>query len=66
VELREKQRRTDGALAAARAALEEGVIPGGGVALVNAERALDHPNGTVSEHAIGAEVVRAALSEPLR
>jgi chaperonin GroEL len=66
VELREKQRRTEGALAAARAALEEGVLPGGGVALVNAERVLDRSNSTISERAIGAEVVRAALSEPLR
>src|SRR5918996_4009904 len=66
VELREKQRRTEGALAAARAALEEGVLPGGGVALVNAERVVDRSNSTVSERAIGAEVVRAALSEPLR
>jgi chaperonin GroEL len=66
VELREKQRRTEGALAAARAALEEGVLPGGGVALVNAERVLDHSNSASSEHEIGAEVVRAALSQPLR
>ena len=66
VELREKQRRSEGALAAARAALEEGVVPGGGVALVNAERVLDHSNSPVSEHELGGEVVRAALSEPLR
>ncbi len=66
VELREKQRRSEGALAAARAAVEEGVVPGGGVALVNAERVLDHSNSPVSEHELGGEVVRAALSEPLR
>ena len=65
VELREKQRRTEDALAAARAALEEGVLPGGGVALVNAERVLDRSNSTMSERAIGAGIVRAALSEPL-
>ena len=66
VELKEKQRRTEGALAATRAAVEEGILPGGGVALVNAEHVLDRTNGTVSEQVLGAEIVRAALSEPLR
>jgi chaperonin GroEL len=66
VELKEKQRRTEGALAATRAAVEEGILPGGGVALVNAEHALDRTNGSLSEQVLGAEIVRAALSEPLR
>jgi chaperonin GroEL len=66
VELKEKQRRTEGALAATRAAVEEGILPGGGVALVNAEHVLDQTNGSVSEQVLGAEIVRAALSEPLR
>jgi chaperonin GroEL len=66
VELKEKTRRTEGALAATRAAVEEGILPGGGVALVNAERVLDPANGNAAEQALGAEVVRAALSEPLR
>jgi chaperonin GroL len=66
VELKEKQRRTEGALAATRAAVEEGILPGGGVALINAEHALDQPNGSLSEQLLGAEIVRAALSEPLR
>jgi chaperonin GroEL len=66
VELKEKQRRTEGALAATRAAVEEGILPGGGVALVNAEHVLDRTNGTLSEQVLGAEIVRAALSEPLR
>ena len=66
VELKEKTRRTEGALAATRAAVEEGILPGGGVALVNAERVLDPPNGNTAEQALGAEIVRAALSEPLR
>jgi chaperonin GroEL len=66
VELKEKQRRTEGALAATRAAVEEGILPGGGVALVNAEAALTSSNGSVGEQALGAEIVRAALSEPLR
>jgi chaperonin GroEL len=66
VELKEKQRRTEGALAATRAAVEEGVLPGGGVALVNAERALDVTDDRIPEDAQGAEIVRSALSEPLR
>ncbi|MBV9165622.1 MAG: chaperonin GroEL [Solirubrobacterales bacterium] len=66
VELKEKQRRTEGALAATRAAAEEGVLPGGGVALVNAEHVLDQTNGSLSEQVLGAEIVRTALSEPLR
>jgi chaperonin GroEL len=66
VELKEKQRRTEGALAATRAAVDEGVLPGGGVALVNAEHVLDRTNGTLKEQVLGAEIVRAALSEPLR
>jgi chaperonin GroEL len=66
VELKEKQRRTEGALAATRAAVEEGILPGGGVALVNAEGVLASSNGSVGEQALGAEIVHAALSEPLR
>jgi chaperonin GroEL len=66
VELKEKERRTEGALAATRAAVEQGVLAGGGSALVGAERVLDRANGNVSEQALGAEIVRAALSEPLR
>jgi chaperonin GroEL len=66
VELKEKLRRTEGALAATRAAVEEGILPGGGVALVNAERAIERFNGSTSEQAQGAQIVRSALSEPLR
>jgi len=66
VELKEKQRRTEGALAATRAAVEQGVLPGGGTALVNAEGVLRRGNGSLGEQALGAEIVRAALSEPVR
>jgi chaperonin GroEL len=66
VELKEKQRRTEGALAATRAAVEDGILPGGGTAFVNAEVVLTGANGSVGEPALGAEIVRAALSEPLR
>ncbi|HWE13780.1 MAG TPA: chaperonin GroEL [Solirubrobacteraceae bacterium] len=66
VELKEKQRRTEGALAATRAAVEDGILPGGGTALVNAEAVLTGANGDVSEQSLGAAIVRVALSEPLR
>jgi chaperonin GroEL len=66
VELKEKQRRTEGALAATRAALEEGILAGGGTALVHAEHVLAATEGLEGEQAVGAEIVRDALSEPLR
>jgi chaperonin GroEL len=66
VELKEKKRRTAGALAATRAAVEEGILPGGGIALVAAEPVLDRLEGRIGDQAVGAEIVRAALSEPLR
>jgi chaperonin GroEL len=66
VELKEKLRRTEGALAATRAAVEQGILPGGGTALVHAEHVLERWNGDVGERALGGEIVRAALSEPLR
>jgi chaperonin GroEL len=53
VELKERRRRTEGALAATRAALEQGILPGGGIALVNAERVLDRSNGNAGEEALG-------------
>jgi chaperonin GroEL len=66
VELKERLRRTEGALAATRAAVMEGILPGGGVALVNAERALQvDGDGLGREQAIGAQIVHQALSEPL-
>src|SRR3954452_1555605 len=66
VELAEKRRRTEGGLAATRAAAEEGILPGGGTPLVNAERALADVSGLSEEMLVGAEIVRDALSEPLR
>ena len=66
VELKEKRRRTEGALAATRAALEDGILPGGGVALVNAERVLTRSDRGTGDQVHGAETVRVALSEPLR
>jgi chaperonin GroEL len=66
VERKERLRRTEGALAATRAAVEEGILPGGGTALVNAEPVLENREGLAGEQALGAEIVRSALSEPLR
>ncbi len=63
-ELKEKFRRTEGALAATRAAVSEGVVPGGGTALLRCASALDGLE-LEGDYLRGAEVVRAVLSEPL-
>jgi chaperonin GroEL len=65
VELKEKKHRIEDALSATRAAIEEGIVPGGGVALIRAEAALDKLDLTGDE-ATGAKIVRASLSEPAR
>lgn len=65
VELKERMLRVDDALAATRAALEEGVVPGGGTALTQAQDAVSRVELT-GDDAIGREVVKQALSEPLR
>ncbi|MCW2951855.1 MAG: groE [Conexibacter sp.] len=64
VELKERLRRTEGSLAATRAAMSEGIVPGGGTALLRAERALDGVERD-GDRAIGVEVVRRVLGEPL-
>jgi chaperonin GroEL len=64
VELDEKRRRTEGALAATRAAVAEGIVPGGGTALLRAARALDDID-LEGDYAIGADIVRRVLGEPL-
>ena len=63
--MKEKKARLEDALHATRAAVEEGIIPGGGVALVRAQSVLDRVKGTNDEK-IGVEIVRKALEEPLR
>ncbi len=65
VELREKKHRIEDALAATRAAVEEGIVAGGGVALINALPALDKIEAEGDE-AIGVMIVKRALEEPLR
>ena len=64
-EMKEKKARVEDALNATRAAVEEGVVPGGGVALLRAAKALDGLALTGDE-ATGAEIVRRALEEPIR
>jgi chaperonin GroEL len=63
VELKEKKHRIEDALSATRAAIEEGIVPGGGVALIRAEAILDKLDLSGDE-ATGAMIVRAALAEP--
>ncbi|HEY8198088.1 MAG TPA: chaperonin GroEL [Gemmatimonadales bacterium] len=64
-ELKEKKARVEDALHATRAAVEEGIVPGGGVALIRAQVALDKVKGTDDEK-IGVDIVRRALEEPIR
>ncbi len=64
-EMKEKKARVEDALHATRAAVEEGIVPGGGVALIRAQAALEKIRGTDDEK-IGVEIVRRALEEPIR
>src|SRR5213594_1419745 len=64
-EMKEKKHRVEDALQATRAALEEGIVPGGGVALLNAQSAID-PKDLDPDEATGAEIIRRSLEEPLR
>jgi chaperonin GroEL len=64
-ELKEKKHRVEDALSATRAALEEGLVPGGGVALLNVQSALDGL-GMDGDAAIGVRIVRRALEEPVK
>jgi chaperonin GroEL len=66
VEMKEKKDRVDDALAATRAAVEEGIVPGGGVALVRAEKALEKLEGVNADETTGIAIVRRAIEEPLR
>ncbi|HCI15873.1 MAG TPA: molecular chaperone GroEL, partial [Candidatus Marinimicrobia bacterium] len=65
VEMKEKKARVEDALHATRAAVEEGIIPGGGVALLRAVPALDKVK-VDEEEAVGVDIVRRALESPLR
>ncbi len=66
VELKEKKDRVDDALHATRAAVEEGIVPGGGVALIRAQSALDGVKGRNEDESVGVAIVRKAIEVPLR
>jgi chaperonin GroEL len=65
-EMKEKKARVEDALHATRAAVEEGIVPGGGVSLLWAQRALERMKGTDDDEKIGVDIVRRALEEPIR
>ncbi|MEO0621895.1 MAG: chaperonin GroEL [Pseudomonadota bacterium] len=66
VEVKERKDRVDDALNATRAAVQEGVVPGGGVALIHASRGLDGLEGENPDQTTGVSIVRKALQQPLR
>jgi chaperonin GroEL len=66
VEMKEKKDRVDDALAATRAAIEEGIVPGGGVALVRATEALANLEGVNFDETTGIKIIARAIEEPLR
>jgi len=66
VELKEKKHRVEDALSATRAAVEEGIVPGGGVALVNAVHALDDIKMELPDEQTGVNIMRRALEQPMR
>ena len=65
-ELKEKQHRFEDALSATRAAVEEGILPGGGVSLIHARAALDNVKVADEDETIGVDIVREALAAPTR
>jgi chaperonin GroEL len=65
VEMKEKKDRVDDALAATRAAVEEGIVPGGGVALIRCDSALEALKTANDDEEIGVDIVRKALGAPL-
>jgi chaperonin GroEL len=66
VEVKERKDRVDDALNATRAAVEEGIVPGGGVALLKASRVLDNMKGDNDDQEAGIAIVRRALQSPIR
>jgi chaperonin GroEL len=66
IEMKEKKARVEDALHATRAAVEEGVVPGGGVALVRAQKALMNLEGANEDQTIGIRILARAIEEPLR
>ena len=65
-EMKEKKARVEDALHATRAAVEEGIVPGGGVALIRAQAVLEKVKGLTEDEKIGVDIVRRAIEEPIR
>ena len=65
-EMKEKKDRVDDALCATRAAIEEGIIPGGGVAYIRAQKALEEVKGANQDEQTGIKIIYRAIEEPLR
>jgi chaperonin GroEL len=65
-EMKEKKARVEDALHATRAAVEEGIVPGGGVAFIRAQKALDNIKGLEGDEKVGVAIVRRAIEEPTR
>src|SRR2546421_8525972 len=65
-EMKEKKARVEGALHATRAAGEEGIVPGGGVALIRAQKAIENLRGLNEDEKVGVQIVRRAVEEPMR
>jgi chaperonin GroEL len=65
-EMKEKKARVEDALHATRAAVEEGIVPGGGVAFIRAQKALDNIKGLEGDEKVGVQIVRRAIEEPTR
>src|ERR1700716_3091746 len=65
-EMKEKKARVEDALHATRAAVEEGIVPGGGVALLWCQKVLDKVKGSDDDEKIGVDIVRRSLEEPMR
>ncbi len=66
MEMKEKKARVEDALHATRAAVEEGVVPGGGVALIRAQKGLDKLEGANEDQTVGIRILSRAIEEPLR
>jgi len=66
IEMKEKKARVEDALHATRAAIEEGVVPGGGVALIRALKALDRLEGANEDQTVGIRILARSIEEPLR
>jgi chaperonin GroEL len=66
IELKERKARVEDALSATRSAVEEGIVPGGGVAMVRAQRALDNLTGLERDEQVGVDIIRRSVEQPMK